>query len=117
LIASVGGLDLTILGIGQNGHIAFNEPGTPLWSWTHSIWLTESTLQANAEFFKGTPPTKAVTMGIQTILGSKKLILMATGKKKANILARALRGPVTPEVPASFLQKHKNLLVMTDFEF
>lgn len=117
LISAEGGLDLTILGIGQNGHIAFNEPGTPFWSWTHSIWLTESTIQANAEFFKGAPPTKAVTMGIQTILGSRKIILMASGNRKKPILEKALRGPITPEVPASFLQKHPNVLVMTDFEF
>jgi glucosamine-6-phosphate deaminase len=117
LIAARGGLDLTILGIGQNGHIAFNEPGTPLNSWTHSIWLTESTLQANAEFFKGRFPTNAVTMGIQTILGSKKLILMASGKNKKSILVQALRGPITPDVPASFLQLHPDVTVMTDFEY
>jgi glucosamine-6-phosphate deaminase len=117
VIASHGGLDLTILGIGQNGHIAFNEPGTPLDSWTHSIWLTESTLQANAEFFKGRFPTNAVTMGIQTILASKNIILMASGKNKKEILAQALRGPVTPDVPASFLQLHKHVTVMTDFAY
>jgi glucosamine-6-phosphate deaminase len=116
LIASEGGLDLTILGIGPNGHIAFNEPGTPLDSWTHSIWLTEATLKANAEFFKGNPPTNAVTMGIQTILGSRKIILMVSGKGKKDILQQALRGPVTPDVPASFLQLHKDVVVMTDFD-
>lgn len=117
VIAAHGGLDLTILGIGQNGHIAFNEPGTALDSWTHSIWLTESTLQANAEFFKGRFPTNAVTMGIQTILGSKKVILMASGQNKKEILAKALRGPITPDVPASFLQMHKDVTVMTDFQY
>jgi glucosamine-6-phosphate deaminase len=117
LIAREGGLDLAILGIGPNGHIAFNEPGTPLQSYTHSIWLSESTRQANAEFFKGEPPTNAVTMGIQTILNSRKIILMASGKSKKEILQRALRGEVTPEVPASFLQLHKDLVVMTDFEY
>jgi len=117
VIANAGGLDLTILGIGTNGHIAFNEPGTPLDSWTHSIWLTESTKQANSEFFQGTIPEHAATMGIQTILGSRKIILMASGEKKRKILQAALRGPVTPQVPASFLQSHKNLLVMTDFDF
>lgn len=117
LIAREGGLDLTILGIGQNGHIAFNEPGTPLLSWTHSIWLTESTLKANAEFFKGRPPANAVTMGIQTILASRKIVLMASGKNKKDILQKALHGPVTADVPASFLQLHKDLVVMTDFEY
>lgn len=117
LIARLGGLDLTILGIGQNGHIAFNEPGTPFWSWTHSIWLTESTKQANAEFFKTMLPDRACTMGIQTILGSRKIILMASGVRKKQILDRALNGPITAEVPASFLQQHKNVHVIADFEF
>lgn len=117
VIASAGGLDLTVLGIGTNGHIAFNEPGTPLDSWTHSIWLTESTKQANSEFFHGTIPEHAVTMGIQTILGSRKIILMASGEKKRSILQAALRGPVTPEVPASFLQGHSNVLILTDFDY
>lgn len=118
-IAHAGGLDLTVLGIGKNGHIAFNEPGTPLQSWTQCVYLTESTRQANAEFFKrsGKIPSKAVTMGIQTILSSRKIILMVSGKQKKGILARALQGPITPEVPASFLQLHKDVAVMTDFEW
>jgi glucosamine-6-phosphate deaminase len=116
-IAEQGGLDLAILGIGKNGHIAFNEPGTPLNSWTHSVILTESTRQANAEFFKKTIPTRAVTMGIQTILQAKRLILMASGKNKKDILTQALMGPVTPAVPASLLQLHSDIMVMTDFEY
>jgi glucosamine-6-phosphate deaminase len=117
LIANRGGLDLTVLGIGTNGHIAFNEPGTPEQSWTHSIWLTESTKKANAEFFKGAPPSNAVTMGIQTILSSRQIILMVSGTGKKTILTEALRGPISPNVPASFLQLHENLVVMTDFEY
>ena len=118
LIARYGGLDLIILGIGKNGHIAFNEPGTQRASYTHSIWLTESTRAANSEFFGGIEktPTRAVTMGISTILGSKKIILMASGKQKKSILKRALEGPITPDVPASFLQLHRALNVMTDFD-
>lgn len=117
LIQDVGGLDLTILGIGKNGHIAFNEPGTPLDSWTHSIVLTESTRQANAEFFKAEQvPTRATTMGLRTILGSRRIILMVSGQQKKGILERALRGPVTEDVPASFLQLHNNVTVMADFE-
>jgi glucosamine-6-phosphate deaminase len=118
-IAEQGGLDLTILGIGKNGHIAFNEPGTPLHSWTHCVYLTDSTRQANAEFFKRTPevPRNAITMGVQTILSSRKIILMASGKQKKGILERALRGPITEELPASFLQLHANVVVMTDFEW
>jgi glucosamine-6-phosphate deaminase len=116
LISQAGGLDLAILGIGKNGHIAFNEPGTALNSWTHSIFLTESTKEANAEFFKhGQTPTRAVTMGIQTILASKRIILMVSGSQKKDILARSLKGPITEAVPASFLQLHKNVLVLADF--
>lgn len=117
LIADQGGLDLAILGLGTNGHIAFNEPGTPLESWTHSVYLTESTRKANAEFFKKTAPIRAVTMGIQTILQAQRLILMVSGKNKKDILTQALMGKVTPAVPASLLQLHKNILVMTDFEY
>ena len=119
LIEESGGLDLTILGIGKNGHIAFNEPDTPLASWTHGVYLTESTRQANAEFFKktGNVPRKAVSMGIQTILSSRRIVLMASGKAKSGILKQALEGPITAELPASFLQLHKNVVVFADFEF
>lgn len=117
-IASLGGLDLAILGIGLNGHIAFNEPGTPVASWTHSMFLTEATRDANSEFFpdENEIPTRAVTMGIQTILGSRRLVLVASGESKRDILEMALHGAVTVDVPASFLQKHDNLLVLTDFD-
>jgi glucosamine-6-phosphate deaminase len=113
-----GGLDLTLLGIGKNGHIAFNEPGTPADSWTHSVILTESTRQANAEFFKQADqiPRRACTMGIRTILASKRIILIASGNAKKEILESALSGPVTDKVPASFLQLHKQVTVVTDFE-
>ncbi|HEY9775685.1 MAG TPA: glucosamine-6-phosphate deaminase [Planktothrix sp.] len=119
VIAGCGGLDLTILGIGTNGHIAFNEPGTIKSSWTHSLWLTESTRQANQSYFGGQPrvPRKAITMGIETILASKKLILIASGDRKREILERAMLGPVTPDVPASFLSLHPHVTVITDFDF
>ncbi|MBX9568358.1 MAG: glucosamine-6-phosphate deaminase [Candidatus Obscuribacterales bacterium] len=117
-IAEQGGLDLAILGLGRNGHIAFNEPGTPMQSWTHSVWLSESTQHANAEFFDGGRiPTRAVTMGISTLLAAKRLILMVTGTQKKEILERAMRGPITSEVPASFLQTHDNLMVLADFDY
>jgi glucosamine-6-phosphate deaminase len=118
LIARHGGLDLTVLGIGTNGHIAFNEPGTPERSWTHSIWLTESTRKANQSYLKngGTVPDRAVTMGISTILASKKLILIASGEGKRGILKKALLGAVTPEIPASFLSLHPHVTVLTDFD-
>ena len=116
VIAAAGGLDLALLGIGNNGHIAFNEPGTPLDSWTHSVILTDSTRKANAEFFvNGEAPTRAVTVGLQTILAAKKVILIASGEQKRQILRRALSEPVTADVPASFLQLHKQLVLMTDF--
>lgn len=118
-IESMGGLDLTVLGIGTNGHIAFNEPPTSELSWTHCVWLTESTKDANMEFFESPEivPDKAVTMGIQTLLSSRRLILMAFGSHKKEILERALKGPVDPLIPASYLQKHQNLEIYTDFEF
>jgi glucosamine-6-phosphate deaminase len=119
LIAEQGGLDLTILGMGRNGHIAFNEPGTVLHTWTHSIWLTESTRLANAEFFKKSDdiPKKAVTIGIQTILNSRKIVLVVSGENKKEVLQKALSGPVTSEIPASFLQTHQNLHVLADFAY
>lgn len=118
VIAEKGGLDLAILGLGRNGHIAFNEPGTPMMSWTHSVWLTPSTQHANAEFFEGGRiPTRAVTMGIGTLLAAKRLILMVTGTQKKEILSRAMKGPITSDVPASFLQTHENLMVLADFDY
>jgi glucosamine-6-phosphate deaminase len=118
LIESAGGLDLCILGLGRNGHIAFNEPGTPPTSWTHTVILSESTRQANAEFFVGGKiPSRGVTMGISTILASRRIILMVTGGAKKEILTRAMRGPVTSDVPASFLQGHKNVMVLADFDY
>lgn len=117
LIEHWGGLDLTLLGIGTNGHIAFNEPGTPLDSWTHCVWLTDATIQANKKYFSdgANIPQHAVTMGLRTILSSKKIILMASGERKREILERALKGPVTQDVPASFLQLHKDVAVYADF--
>ena len=118
LIAEAGGLDLCILGLGLNGHIDFNEPGTPRSSWTHSVILSESTRQANAEFFEGGKiPTRGVTMGISTILASRRIILMVTGAGKKDILTRAMRGPISSEVPASFLQEHDNVMVLADFDY
>jgi glucosamine-6-phosphate deaminase len=119
LIADCGGLDLTVIGIGSNGHIAFNEPGTPRHSWTNCIWLTESTRQANAAFFSYpyNIPNRAVTMGIATILASRQLILIANGERKQEILSQALNGPRTSEVPASYLQEHHNLQIFTDFDY
>ena len=119
LISERGGLDLTILGIGTNGHIAFNEPGTPRASWTHCIWLTEATRAANQTFFGpgDEVPRRAVTMGIETILASKKIILLASGAHKQAVLEKALLGEVNTLVPASFLSLHSDVTVLSDFEY
>lgn len=119
LIESFGGLDLTILGIGQNGHIAFNEPGTPQHSFTHCTFLAESTRKANQTFFpEGEQvPKKAVTMGIETILNSKKIVLVASGAKKKDILEKALQGKIDIQIPASFLSLHEHVNVISDFEY
>lgn len=118
LIRAHGGLDLTILGIGTNGHVAFNEPGTVQESWTHCVWLTESTREANKVYFGGQKnvPKKGITMGIETILASRKLILIASGERKREILERALLDPVSEGIPASFLSLHPHVTVITDFE-
>ncbi len=118
LIASHGGLDLTILGLGKNGHIAFNEPGTPFQSYTHCMWLTESTREANKSYFEGSKsvPLTGITMGIATIMASRKIILLVIGEQKHDILKRALGGTVDPEVPASILCTHPDLKVLCDFQ-
>ena len=116
LIAEKGGLDLVVLGLGKNGHIAFNEPGTPFESETHLAELLEETRRAEARRFGslGKVPQKAITMGIRTIMNAREILLLVAGEEKAGILARALQGPVTPEVPASVLQLHPALTVIAD---
>ncbi|MDK2992914.1 MAG: glucosamine-6-phosphate deaminase [Clostridiales bacterium] len=111
-----GGIDLQILGIGLNGHIGFNEPGTPFGTTTHVVDLAETTRAANARFFGSVEdvPKQAVTMGIKNIMQSRSIILMASGKAKADIVAKALTGPITPRVPASVLQLHPQLTVILD---
>jgi glucosamine-6-phosphate deaminase len=118
LIEEHGGLDLAIIGIGNNGHIAFNEPGTPPNSWTHCLWLAESTRKANASFFASPNqvPKMAITMGIATLLSSRKLLLIASGQHKADIIHKAFSGPITQEIPASYLQGHSNLTIITDLK-
>ncbi len=117
VIADQGGLDLCVLGLGTNGHIAFNEPGTPQLSWTHCHWLTQSTREANAAAFGGADkvPTRAITIGIETILASRSIILIASGEKKKTALIKALSGEVTAQVPASFLALHPQVRVFRDF--
>ena len=117
-IEAAGGIDLQLLGIGNNGHIGFNEPGTPFGSITHLVELTESTRQANSRFFASIDevPTHAVTMGIRTVMNAKSVILMAIGKAKAPIMKETLQGPVTEQVPASVLQLHPDVEFYMDYE-
>ena len=107
------GIDLCILGIGTNGHIAFNEPGSSFKSRTRVVNLSEQTIQDNSRFFGsvGDVPTQAITMGLGTIMESKKIVLMANGDHKLNILNIAMNGEVTEDVPASILQNHENVEV------
>ena len=117
-IAAAGGVDLQLLGIGNNGHIGFNEPGTPFGSLTHIVELTESTRQANKRFFASIDevPTHAVTMGVKTVMQARSIILMAIGPAKAPIMKEMLQGPVTEKVPASVLQLHPDVTVYMDYE-
>lgn len=109
-------VDIQILGIGQNGHIGFNEPGTPLDSLTHVVELTESTINANKRYFDKVEdvPTRAVSMGIGSIMKGKKMILMAYGEAKAESIKGMIDGPVTTDMPASALQNHQDVVVIID---
>lgn len=118
LIESLGGIDLQLLGIGHNGHIGFNEPKGSFEKTTHIVELKQSTIEANARFFDSVSevPTRAVTMGIKSIMNAKKIILIANGRDKKDIVERAIFGPVTPEVPASILQLHPDLTVICNVD-
>ena len=115
-IEAADGIDLQLLGIGNDGHIGFNEPGTPFGSKTHHVKLTEMTREANARFFDSIDevPTHAITMGIKTVMNARKIIFIALGEDKADIVAQAFMGEVTPEVPASVLQLHPFVEVYLD---
>lgn len=116
VISSLGGVDLQLLGLGHNGHIGFNEPAQAFEKTTHCVDLTESTIEANKRFFASIDdvPKQAYTMGIQTIMKAKKILLLVSGEDKAAILRDALCGPVTPQVPASILQLHNDVIVVAD---
>ncbi|MBP6344925.1 glucosamine-6-phosphate deaminase [Neisseriaceae bacterium CLB008] len=113
------GLDLQLLGVGENGHIAFNEPGTPFESLTHVAELTASTLAVNQRFFAPdvAVPTRALTMGIQSILSAKKIILVAFGERKRAAMTHLLQGDVNPEWPITKLWHHADVEVITDLTF
>ncbi len=116
VIRNLGGIDLQLLGLGHNGHIGFNEPEESFEKETQCVALTQSTLEANSRLFeKGEAvPAFAYTLGIKSIMQSKKIVLAVSGADKADILCRALLGPVTPVVPASILQLHPDFTVVAD---
>lgn len=116
VIRQVGGIDLQLLGIGRNGHIGFNEPDDHFSLETHCVDLTPSTIDANKRFFEKEEdvPRQAYTMGIKTIMQAKRVLLVASGEDKAKALYDSFYGPVTPSVPASILQYHKNVYVVAD---
>jgi glucosamine-6-phosphate deaminase len=117
-IERAGGIDLQVLGIGGDGHIAFNEPGSSLGSRTRLKTLTKQTIEDNARFFKSIEevPRFAITMGVGTIMEAKDILLLANGAKKAEIVAEALEGPITAQVSASVLQMHPEVTVVLDAE-
>ena len=110
------GIDFQILGIGRNGHIGFNEPGTPFDVTTHIVDLAKDTIEANSRFFASMDdvPKQAISMGIKSIMASKMVVLMAYGEDKADAINQMINGPVTEELPASVLQNHPNVVVIVD---
>lgn len=117
-IRDAGGIDLQVLGIGSDGHIAFNEPGSSLGSRTRMVTLTEQTIDDNARFFKkkADVPRHAISMGVGTVLEARKLLMVVNGKNKAPALAAAIEGPITSMITASALQLHPDAIVFVDEE-
>lgn len=118
VIRSLGGIDLQLLGIGNNGHIGFNEPGDIFEKETHLVKLADTTIAANSRFFPSIDqvPRYAYSTGIKNIMQAKRILLIASGSAKADALFRALYGPITPALPASILQLHKDVTVVADAE-
>ena len=116
LIQSLGGIDMQLLGIGHNGHIGFNEPAPTFVMGTHLVGLAEKTIEANKRYFASADdvPKQAYTMGIGTIMKAKKILFLASGEEKAEILAKAFEGPIDPQVPASILQIHPDVTIVAD---
>lgn len=116
LIRSLGGIDLQLLGLGPNGHIGFNEPDDVFTKGTHRVELTEATIQANKRFFESEEevPRAAYTMGICDIMQAQRVVMVVSGEGKAEIVKKAFFGPVTPRVPASILQLHKDFTLVAD---
>ncbi|PKM93114.1 MAG: glucosamine-6-phosphate deaminase [Firmicutes bacterium HGW-Firmicutes-1] len=117
-IQVLGGIDLQVLGIGVNGHIGFNEPNVHFESRTHLVYLDDETIEANSRFFssKEEVPTRAISMGIRTIMDSKKILLLASGSGKAEIIYNTIFGEISPNVPASILQLHRDVTIILDNE-
>lgn len=118
IVRQCGGIDLQLLGLGNNGHIGFNEPGSSFEWQTHCVALAKSTIDANARFFDSPDkvPKEAYTMGIKTIMQARKIVVIVNGRQKADIVQKAFFGPVTPDVPASVLQLHNDVTVVGDEE-
>ncbi len=117
-IKQADGIDMQVLGIGGNGHIGFNEPDVNFEAQTHLVNLDEQTIEANSRFFESVEdvPVKAISMGIKTIMNSKKIILLANGISKAEAIERAVKGKISPKVPASILQLHNDVTLILDSE-
>ena len=118
IIKNYGGIDLQLLGLGNNGHIGFNEPCDEFIDKTHVVDLTESTIEANKRFFASADdvPKQAYTMGIGSIMRAKRVLMIVSGKGKADIVKEAFFGPITPKVPASILQLHSDFILIGDAE-
>ncbi len=116
ILHAVGVIDLQLLGLGHNGHIGFNEPADFFTTETHCITLSERTIQANARFFATAEevPRQAYTIGIKTIMSTEKVLVVISGEDKADIVKKAFFGPITPQVPASILQLHRNAVIIAD---
>ncbi len=116
IIKALGGIDLQLLGLGHNGHIGFNEPNNAFDMETHCVALTQSTIEANSRLFENADevPRYAYTMGIKTIMQAKKILIVVSGEDKAEVVKRAFTGDVTPSVPVSILQMHKDVILVGD---
>ncbi|MFR5265738.1 glucosamine-6-phosphate deaminase [Clostridium sp.] len=115
-IRELGGIDLQLLGLGSNGHVAFNEPDTFLTVGSHETKLTQSTIEANARFFDSMDevPKTAITMGLGGIMQAKKILVIANGEGKADVVEKLMNGKITTEVPASMLQMHRDVTIIVD---
>ncbi len=114
-IKAAGGIDLQLLGIGTNGHIAFNEPADKFTDEAFRVTLTQSTIDSNQKYFGDVPmPRYAMTMGIGSIMRSKKILLIATGESKAKAIKAMVSGEITPQIPCSILNEHKDVIIMLD---